>query len=109
MLSAGAPKYTIEARFLPDYNFLAPVHVNGAGPFWCSFDSGGSHVISLDSAIAERAGLNPTGTGYSAGVGPEVVGFAVEFDRDDADRESLKPARRDPNPGSWFLAGPVFK
>jgi PDZ domain/Aspartyl protease len=73
MVSASAPKYTIEARLLPDYTFLVPVRVNGAGPFWCAFDSGGGHVLSLDSAIAEKAGFRPTGTGNSAGVGPEVV------------------------------------
>lgn len=69
----STPRYALEARLLPDYSFLVPVRVNGAGPFWCSFDSGGSRVFALDSDIAARANLRATGAGYSAGVGPAVV------------------------------------
>jgi hypothetical protein len=52
--------------------FLAPVRIAGT-TFWCSIDSGGSWVLSLDTAKARRAGLQPNATGSGAGVGPDVV------------------------------------
>ena len=50
---------------------LIPIGVNGH-TFWCSADSGGSRVLSLDLVKARRAGLEPNATGSSAGVGPDV-------------------------------------
>jgi hypothetical protein len=58
---------------LPDHTLQTPVRVNGAGPFSCVFDTGGSGTLSLDSATAAKAGLKPTGEGQSAGSGPRVI------------------------------------
>ena len=51
--------------------FLIPVTVRGA-QFWCSLDSGGSWVFSIDSDRARKAGFQPNGSGSIAGAGPEV-------------------------------------
>jgi hypothetical protein len=50
---------------------LIPIQIDGH-KFWCSADSGGSRVLSLDLSKALNAGLQPNATGSSAGVGPEV-------------------------------------
>ena len=47
--------------------------MNGLGPFVCEFDSGGADSFVLDRDKARNAGLNPTDTGTSAGVGPAVI------------------------------------
>lgn len=69
----SAPRYTIEAKRLPDHTLLIPVRVNDSGPFKCQFDSGGSTTLTLDSEVAARAGLRPAGAGRSAGEGPAIV------------------------------------
>lgn len=51
--------------------FLIPVAIANH-TFWCNLDSGGSWVLSLDRDKATRAGLLPSSTGFSAGVGPNV-------------------------------------
>ena len=51
--------------------FLIPVTVRGA-QFWCSLDSGGSWVFSIDSDRARKAGFQPDSSGSIAGAGPEV-------------------------------------
>jgi hypothetical protein len=58
---------------LPDHTLQTPVRVNGAGPFSCVFDTGGSRTLSLDSATAAKAGLKPTAEGQSTGSGPTVI------------------------------------
>jgi hypothetical protein len=52
--------------------FLIPIKIDDH-TFWCNLDSGGSWVFSMDTAKAQKAGLRPTATGSSAGVGPDVV------------------------------------
>ena len=69
----AAPRYSIEAKRLPDHTLLIPVRVNDSGPFWCTFDSGGSAGLVLDSSVATPAGLRATGTVRNAGEGPAVV------------------------------------
>jgi hypothetical protein len=44
---------------------LTPVRINGTGPFSCMFDSGGT-PLSLDTAVAGKAGLKPNGQGLLA-------------------------------------------
>lgn len=51
---------------------LVPMKV-GAATFWCSVDSGGSWVFSIDRKKALQAGLQPNATGTIAGVGPSVA------------------------------------
>jgi hypothetical protein len=70
---AAAPSFTIPVKFLPDYALLIEVRVNGIGPFLCQFDSGAGTSFVLDSGKAKHAGLQPTGTGTSAGVGPAKI------------------------------------
>ncbi|MBV8731417.1 MAG: aspartyl protease family protein [Acidobacteriia bacterium] len=69
----AAPRYTIEAKRLADHTLLIPVRVNDSKPFWCTFDSGGSRGLALDSSAATGAGLRATGTARNAGEGPAVV------------------------------------
>ena len=69
----AAPRFTLTARRLPDHTLLTPVRINGAGPFVCTFDSGASRTLTLNAAIAAKAGLKPNGQGESAGEGPTVV------------------------------------
>src|SRR5579875_500119 len=77
MLPSGAdssPVYRVAAKMTSDYGLLVNVTINSkAGPFLCQFDSGGDSVLVLDSKKAKAAGLSPTSTGLSAGVGPEVL------------------------------------
>jgi len=51
---------------------LVLVRVNEK-PFWCSLDSGGGAVFSLDSQKAQAAGFKPNDTGFSAGQGSAVI------------------------------------
>src|SRR5215469_7009721 len=69
----AAPRYSIEAKRLPDHTLLIPVRVNDSKPFWCTFDTGGSRGLALDSSVASEAGLRGTGTVRNAGEGPAVV------------------------------------
>jgi len=69
----AAPRYSIEAKRLPDHTLLIPVRVNDSKPFWCTFDTGGSTGLALDSSVATEAGLRGTGTVRNAGEGPAVV------------------------------------
>ena len=69
----AAPRYSIEAKRLPDHTLLIPVRVNDSRPFWCTFDSGGSTGLVLDSSVASDAGFRATGTVRNAGEGPAVV------------------------------------
>lgn len=71
--NAATARFTIPVKFLPDYALLIEVRVNGSGPFLCQFDSGGGTSFVLDSDKAKHAGLQPTGTGTSAGVGPAKI------------------------------------
>jgi len=68
---AAPESSVVAARFDAEgySQLLVPVRVENA-EFWCSLDSGGSWVLSLDTAKALKAGLRPTGRGMSAGVGP---------------------------------------
>ena len=72
-LKGATPSFTIPLRFLADNALLVSVHVNGHGPFVCQFDSGGSNSFVLDTEKARSAGLKPTETGTSAGVGADVI------------------------------------
>src|ERR1700728_80778 len=66
--------YRVPAKLTHDYGLLADVTIKGrAGPFLCQFDSGGDSVLVLDRMKAKAAGLSPTSTGLSAGVGSEVI------------------------------------
>ena len=69
----ATPRYSIEAKRLPDHTLLIPVRVNDSGPFWCTFDSGASTHLVLDSSVATDAGLRATGTVRNAGEGPAMV------------------------------------
>ncbi len=74
MLSAPPPAYRIPAKLTPDFNLLVQVRINDAiGPFWCDVDSGGGTVFVLDRQKSKSAGLHPTSTGRSAGVGAAVI------------------------------------
>ncbi|MFA5908078.1 MAG: PDZ domain-containing protein [Vicinamibacterales bacterium] len=73
--TASAPEPSVvSAKFDMEglSQFLVPVRVNDVS-FWCSLDSGGSWVLSIDRVKALNAGLRPNRTGSSAGVGTEVV------------------------------------
>jgi hypothetical protein len=66
--------YQVPAKLTPDYGLLVDVTINGkVGPFLCQFDSGADSVLVLDSRKAKAAGLTPTSTGLSAGVGPAII------------------------------------
>jgi hypothetical protein len=69
---AAEPRYALTARRSPDFRLLTPVRINGAGPFSCMFDSGGT-PLSLDTAAAAKAGLKPNGQGETAAEGPLVT------------------------------------
>ena len=71
---ASQSPIVVEAKFDAEglHQFLAPVRIGGS-TFWCSIDSGGSWVLSLDTTKARRAGLRPNATGSSAGIGPAAV------------------------------------
>ncbi len=71
--SGATAPFTIPLQFLPDQALLIKVRVNGLGPFVCQFDSGGADSFVLDRDKARNAGLNPTDTGTSEGVGPAVI------------------------------------
>lgn len=73
LLAAAGPAFTIPAKVLPTYRFEVQVRVNDAGPFWCSFDTGGSSEFALDRDKGERAGLHATAHGRSSGAGAAVV------------------------------------
>jgi hypothetical protein len=68
----AVPHYTLTARRAPDFRLLTPVRINGAGPFSCEFDTGGTS-LSVDTAVAAKAGLKANGQGQSAGEGPLVT------------------------------------
>ena len=52
------------------------MRINGTGPFSCMFDSGGT-PLSLDAAVAGKAGLKPNGQGETAAGGPSVQRTSV--------------------------------
>ena len=69
---AAKPQYTIPARERSGFRLEVQVRVNGAGPFWCTLDSGAGG-FALDSTLGARAGLRPSGAGRSFGEGPGAV------------------------------------
>jgi hypothetical protein len=71
--NAASPSFTVPVKFMPDYALLVEVRVKGTGPFLCEFDPGAGTSFVLDSVKAKHAGLQPTGKGTSAGVGPAKV------------------------------------
>jgi hypothetical protein len=73
LLAAASPAYTIPATIRLTHDIRVQVGVNDAGPFWCTFDTGGGVNISVDREIAEAAGLHPTTVGHSSGAGAAVV------------------------------------
>jgi hypothetical protein len=73
LLAAAPPAYTIPATIRPTHDIRVQVRVNDAGPFWCTFDTGGGMNISIDHGMAEAAGLHPTTVGHSPGAGATVV------------------------------------
>lgn len=71
---AAEPEYTIAARARNGFRLEVSVRVNGAGPFWCTLDSGaGGGGFVLDLVSAKKAGLRTTSGGQSFGEGPGVV------------------------------------
>ena len=69
----AAPRFILTARRLPDHTLLTPVRVNGAGPFACTFDSGGSRTLSLNAAIEAKAGTKTFQTTCRIPIRPFVV------------------------------------
>lgn len=70
---AAPPAYTLAARIRAGYRPEISVHVNGAGPFWCTLDSGAGGGLLLDRAIGEAAGLHGTKRERRFGSGPDSV------------------------------------
>jgi hypothetical protein len=68
---AAPPAYTLAARVRAGYRPEISVRVNGAGPFWCTLDSGAGRDFVVDTAIGKAAGLRPTSLGRSFGEGPD--------------------------------------
>jgi hypothetical protein len=70
---AASPAYTIAARFRTGYRPEISIRVNGAGPFWCTLDSGAGGGFLLDSSIGETIGLRGTKRERSFGEGLDSV------------------------------------
>src|SRR5258707_13208502 len=70
---AAQPAYTLAARIRAGYRPQIAVRVNGAGPFWCTLDSGAGSGFLLDRAIGEAAGLHGTRRERGFGAGPDSV------------------------------------
>lgn len=66
---AAPPAYTLAARFRNEYRLEIPVLVNGAGPFWCTLDSGAGGGFLLNTGIGKAAGLRATRTERGFGEG----------------------------------------
>src|SRR5262249_19222772 len=69
---AAQPAYTLAARIQVGYRPEISVRVNGAGPFWCTLDSGAGAFL-LDTAIGEAVGLHGTKRERGFGEGPDSV------------------------------------
>src|SRR5690349_4968232 len=72
-MSGAQPAYTLAARLRAGYRLEISVRVNGAGPFWCTLDSGAGGGFLLQRTIGEAAGLRGTGKERGAGEGPDSV------------------------------------
>ena len=59
---AAQPAYTLAARIRTGYRLEVAVRVHGAGPYWCTLDSGAGGGFLLDKRIGEAAGLHGTRT-----------------------------------------------
>ena len=70
---AAQPAYTLAARFRYGYRPEISVRVNGAGPFWCTLDSGAGSALLVDRATGEASGLHGSRSERGFGAGPESV------------------------------------
>jgi len=70
---AAPPAYTLTARLRTGYRPEISVRVKGAGPFWCTLDSGAGDAFLLDRATGEASGLHGARRERGFGAGPDSV------------------------------------
>lgn len=75
-----ASKTETDLLTTPTHSFIQ-VYLNGQGPFTMVFDTGGSFVVMLDSAIAEKLQLHPVSNTMALGVGGEADTTTAILDR----------------------------
>ena len=92
---AAQPAYTLAARIRAGYRPEISVRVKGAGPFWCTLDSGAGGAFLLDKALGEAAGLHGTRRQRGFGAGPDsavdeiVTNTALQVDKLRLPRQSI--------------------
>src|SRR5690242_7117705 len=92
----GPPAYTLATPLRTGYRPEISVRVNGAGPFWCTFDSGAGAGFLLRRQIGEAIGLRSTRTERSFGEGPASVmsdivpGTDLQVDKLRIPRQSIR-------------------
>ena len=95
-LRGEPPAYTLAARLRVGYRPEISIRINGAGPFWCTLDSGAGGGFFLQKQIGKAIGLRSTRTERSFGEGPDAViseivpGTALQVDNLRIPRQSIR-------------------